>query len=130
MITNGGFADGTGWTVGASWAIGSGVVTYTCCGASNTCQKESAMTHVLEVSTNYRLTFDLTSSAPGIYLTIGSCDDNNCGVKEELVSGTNYTTGAITLDFTTPGTLTGTGLTIRAFGDANGTIDNISLKKR
>lgn len=56
LITNGGFADGTGWVTGTGWTIGSGSASYA--GASGVGTLTQTLT--ASVDTKYRLSMDVT----------------------------------------------------------------------
>ena len=130
MLVDGDFAQGddTYWILGSYWSVVSNALYYDNTGISSTTQIESDMNSIIEVDTDYKLTFDITSSAPGIWIRFDATDDG--GSNTTLIAGTNYTTGSYDLDFTSPGTIGGGAFTIYAWGDEVGSIDNIVLTER
>jgi len=124
MISNGTFDSGTGWGSSGGYSISGNVANYTCCTASNLAQNSTVMVDSLQTSTAYILEFDVSSNSPYIWMRFYAYRGAN---KEQLIAGTNYTSGHKTLSFTTPATLTGWGINLYTYGDASGTMDNIEL---
>jgi hypothetical protein len=87
--------------------------------------EDNGMT-ALEVSTTYKLTFDVTSA--------GSLELFFCSYSQGItyVEKTLYTAGSKSLEFTTPGTMAENGFRVVFYNDdgIGGTIDNISVKKK
>lgn len=114
LVTNGGFASATGWTVGAQWSIGSGVASKTATGSSLLQQSIAIVP-----GRAYTVTFTITATSvagDGMSVFLGQ------------------TSGAIR---TAPGTYTqtivpslGTNLDFVARGatEWQGSIDNVSVK--
>jgi len=128
LISNGAFADATGWTTnwspGITGGVASGAAEYTYLQ-----QSQDVMTAPgVEVSTTYKLEFDITGSLAIIIR------DTNSSVT--YITTTTYTstggeggTGHYILEFTTGGSVGDGGLRFFTFVNNTGTIDNISLKE-
>jgi len=129
MITNGVFADSTGWVINdAGNPIENGVFNFGGGYGVDLKQGENDIAIQITTSTNYRLKFTVgASSGDGPNITIK--DNYN---TETYVANTSYLDGEHTCDFTTPSTLSANcyGIKLYFLGDASCTIDNISLKKR
>lgn len=116
LVVNGGFADGTGWTVGAEWAIADAKASHTSAGTSLLQQSIAIV-----VGRSYTVTF-----------TILSTDSAGDGMSVFL----GQTSGTIR---SAPGTYTqtlvpglGTNLEFIArgiVGGWTGSIDNVSVKE-
>lgn len=66
-IANGTFGSSTGWTLGANWAVGSGVATYTS-GATNSISRD---TDIPLVAGYYLIKLDFTSlTSGGLFMTV------------------------------------------------------------
>lgn len=125
-ITNGGFADATGWGVAGSWSIGSGVASFADLANSTMFQADVTMVSGMAINTTYKLEFDVASA--------GSLDlifrDQSAAV--EYIAQALYGNGHHIIEFTTGGSIGTGGLGIRGLttSTASGTIDNISLKEK
>ena len=67
LVTNGGFADATGWTVPVGWAVGSGVAAGTATSSSLLCTQYTPVT-----GKTYLVTFDCTVTGGTLYVATGS----------------------------------------------------------
>lgn len=126
IISNGTFDDGSDWTAGGGWSIGSGVATFDDVTAGGLVQSDADMVSSIQTSTDYQLTFDITGGGgSGAYLLIRSANGN-----VQYISGfTYYAAGSYALDFTTPSDVSGGGIDFFAGTQASATydIDNITL---
>lgn len=129
MVSNGSFDSATGWATGAAWAIDGGNADYTCCGASTLSQYEVDMITPMSASTDYTLSFDISTTGSGTWFRVNAVYDSGTGT--EIIAVTAYTNGSYSLDFTTPGTITGGGISFYAgFEFESCSIDNIVLTTR
>jgi hypothetical protein len=126
MITDGDFPDATNWTEGANWSISSGVATYDDLGNSALSQVDGDMQSSIAISTDYRITFDITlSGGDAAYFGIYNSTQGTA-----YVAFAEYGAGSHVVDFTTPGSIGPGGIAILANTAGGGfTIDNISLKE-
>ena len=126
MLSNGALTSGTDWTVtGSGFSIVSNELVYTGSGYGNIEQVQGDMAVAIEVETDYRLTFNLTSSAPGITIRLRS---SNAAVSYNSSNSYTGTGGVVQILFTTPSDIGIGGLRISAVdGAAAATIDNLSL---
>ncbi len=87
IVSDGGFADGTGWTTGAGWSIAAGVLTGAAGEVSKTLQ--SGIT-VATVGTTYRVSLEITAvSAGGVRLEYGggfTTEFNTVGVHAQEIT--------------------------------------------
>jgi len=68
-VSNGEFADTTGWTAGAGWAIADGAATRTA--SASTPNLDQTVATPLIAGASYRVTFDMTRSAGSLTVSIG-----------------------------------------------------------
>lgn len=129
MITNGAFADGTGWTPAAVWTISSGVATYDDTGDGALSQVSGDMVSILEINTDYVLEFDI-SGATGGRATIGFQDTN--GAIAYVAYADYNGDGHYVVNFTTGADLGANGFSIvgKDASYSSWSIDNISLKRQ
>jgi hypothetical protein len=128
MLNNTTFADGTSWTMGNGNAVITGGVLNFARSNTYASQLEADMITPLAVSSDYRLTFTLSAPDGAVNLRIS---DPNLG--ETYSNFTAYTSGTITIDFSTPSTFnypSEKGIRISLQYTEACTIDNISLKER
>jgi hypothetical protein len=122
MISNGEFADTTDWNEqSAGFTIADGVLSYTGTAVAVCAQTAEHMVDSLQYSTDYTFTMYVVSSSPGLYFRLRTATNVN------LAGGANYTTGTVTLNFTTPASPAMRGIQLYVWGDADGTIDNVTL---
>ena len=124
MFLNSQFVDASLWEVAASFSITGGQLVYD--GTSDTyCSMEGTkLTSVMKASTSYTLTFPLVISSGNA--SIGIADYNESAV---YVAQTNYAAGTVTINFTTPSSISDTGITIQGYmaSDNPWSITEISL---
>ena len=118
QIANSGFATNTIWTLGADWAIGSGVATHTAGAADRVVQAEADFASgVLIDGVDYRMSADLTRTAGGVFLELfGSTN---------APSGVFNASGLVTATLTAP--TTANQARVLAQSTFVGTIDNVVL---
>lgn len=128
LLNNGTFDSGDYWFISNAASITGGVASITeNVSLSLLYQTGENMISDLEPSTDYTISFDIVSSAPGIWFRIL----NGNGVYT-FVEGGYYTTDHYDLDFTTASDLTVGGIRFLIYTDESnaGTIDNIVLVER
>jgi hypothetical protein len=126
LITNGTFDTDTDWTYDPSWAIGSGVATFTDGSSGDIYQTDAGMQGSIEADTYYRLTFDISAGAAVAGFSIEATSG------QTYVGATTYATDSYVIDFTTPSAIGDGGIYIDCSASSttgNYTIDNITLKK-
>jgi hypothetical protein len=125
MISNGAFDDGTDWTAGTGWSIGSGVASYDNTIAANLTQAAVDMVSNLTTTTLYRLTFNMVISSYHGHVQI-----KNAAGNVNFTSMGDINNGLVVIRFTTGADVAGGGFRIYADALVNPfTIDNVSLKK-
>lgn len=92
LVTNGTFADATGWTLGSGWAVGSGVLT----GASIAVGgAQASFAATIVAGRAYRVTYTITAiSANGVSLQVGGTNGTSrtsAGTYTEIITATNTT---------------------------------------
>lgn len=112
LVSNGSFADATGWTAGGGWSIGSGVATAASSGS---------LTRSIAVLPGrwYRVTYEITAYTTGIVTpslsggtTVMGAQATGVGLKSTLIQAV---TGNVNLGFV-------------ASGSPSLSIDNVSVK--
>lgn len=128
LITNGVFANATGWTMYTDVSVAAGVLVIPRAGTWFY-QDGTDMTGGvgLQVSTTYELEFDLVvDEADVVDFMIMAF-----GTSDQLVARATYSTGHITLQFTTPSVWTfpgnDHGLRFQIYYTMSSTIDNMTL---
>jgi hypothetical protein len=128
MISNGGFADATGWDVQTGWTISGNAAAFNDINSGARLDQDDAdMVSAIKVSTTYRLTFDIGIGAGGyarMYV-------KNASEDITYVATNNYPNGTNIIEFTTPSNITYKGISFipSSLSTASFTIDNISLKE-
>jgi hypothetical protein len=128
MLNNTTFSDVSSWTMGNGNATITGGVLNFARSTTYASQLQADMITPLSTSTNYRLTFTLSAPDGAVNLRIS---DPSLG--DTYSNFTAYTSGAITIDFSTPATLnypSERGIRISLQYTEACTIDNISLTER
>lgn len=114
LVVNGSFADGSAWTVGAQWVIGSGVATKNATG--NSLLQQSI---AVEVGHAYVVTFTITATTvagDGMSVFLGQ------------VSGTIRSAPGTYTETITPVLGTNVEFIARGANAWQGSIDNVSVK--
>lgn len=127
MISNGTFDDASDWTIitAGEWVISGGVAHFEDIGAGYLRQSSTDMISVLQPNTTYVLQFDITpdTTRGRAYMRI-----YGDGHDPLYVSEAYYYEGTNQVIFTTPPSLTYTGIEFYSLGGTDGfSIDNISL---
>ena len=123
-ISNGGFADATGWNVTGSWAIAGNVASFTTGTSGAVYQTDGDMVSSITTGETYKLEFDIASGGD---VSIRFASSNN-GIA--YIDYTTYGNGHHSVEF---GPLVDAGVAgfyVRSLsGTASYTIDNISVMK-
>jgi len=121
MVTDGTFDSGPDWGT-AGWVVSSGSISFD--GSStygSFWQATNYMIAPIATSTSYTLEFDIVSDGTELTVLCTSMD-------YYYIGSTNYTTGHITIPFTTGESIGDGGFRIKSNGDSTPcTIDNIEL---
>jgi hypothetical protein len=124
MITNGAFADGTGWTPAAVWTISGGVATFDDTNNGGLVQAAEDMVSNVVAGDAYTFECDITTASTNAYFAVF-----NAALTVGYIGYNTYSTGHITVNFTAPADVEGGGFQIYANdGGETFTITNISLK--
>lgn len=122
LITNGTFATDTDWTKGTDWAIASGTANFI--GGFGLLQQtiSQVLAASLSASTNYRLTFTVTTVSGG-----GSVVPSMSGGSGTLTGASRNSAGTYNFDFTTGASAQTTVNFEGSFATGALSIDNIVL---
>lgn len=122
LITNGTFATDTDWTKGADWAIASGTANFI--GGFGFLQQiiSQVLAAALSASTNYRLTFTVTTVSGG-----GSVIPRMSGGSGDISGASRSSAGTYNFDFTTGASAQTTVNFDGSFATGTLSIDNIVL---
>jgi hypothetical protein len=116
-ITNGSFTTDSDWVKGTGWTIGSGVATKSAGSSATLAQSISNYT----AGKTYLLTFDITGR------TAGGVGVNNSGVFAGVTYVSKSENGQYKAYYYC--TTTGTGFSLYADGNFDGSVDNVSAKE-
>jgi hypothetical protein len=126
MIANGTFDNSNFWDTTNEMTITGGVASYSGTDASASpsalFQIGPDMLQDMVSSTTYTLSFTVVTSGAGLFITI-----TNGNQTVTFIAGTNYNTGTHVLEINTPANLEVGGIRFNVWGNANGTIDNITM---
>lgn len=123
MISNGTFDNSDGWTLDAEWSIAVGVASYDDTDDGRLQQIASSMNAPIETSTDYTLTFDITSSGTA-RITFYT------GLFVVLVPQASYPPDSYELNFTSPSSIGNASFSVYGVSSLQAfAIDNIVLTK-
>lgn len=122
LITNGSFAADTNWTKGADWTIGSGTANFVGTSAFLGQTLSQVLAASLSASTNYRLTFTVTTVSGG-----GSVIPRMSGGSGDISGASRNSAGTYNFDFTTGASAQTTVNFGGSFATGALSIDNIVL---
>ena len=131
MVYNGTFDSADGWNTAGTMTITGGQLVWSSSSPYGICIQldiqGGGKMQELATSTAYNISFTVVSFSGGSGAYVGFTNSNN---TVTYVNNSSYATGNHTVGFTTPGTLSPTGLRICINNTAGGTaavIDNISI---
>jgi len=122
MITDGDFSSDTNWST-ATATITGGVAVMD--GGGDLLQTADEMQADMEASTTYRCSFDVVDGSID-FQNIRSAGGNARGCEDQTQT---FSVGSHYIEFTTPESLLGTGISFNVNYTTYGDIDNFSLKK-
>ena len=131
LVYNGTFDSDDGWNTAGTMTITGGQLVWSSSSPYGTCIQldiqGGGKMQELATSTAYNISFTVVSFSGGSGAYVGFTNSDN---TVTYVDDSSYATGNHTVGFTTPGTLSPTGLRIRINNTNGGTaavIDNISI---
>ena len=131
LVYNGTFDSADGWNTAGTMTITGGQLVWSSSSPYGTCIQldiqGGGKMQELATSTAYNISFTVVSFSGGSGAYVGFTNSDN---TVTYVDDSSYATGNHTVGFTTPGTLSPTGLRIRINNTNGGTaavIDNISI---
>jgi hypothetical protein len=129
QVTDSSFDNASAWVNATSrWTISGGQASYDNTSFGALSQRNTggeSLISPLTSNTTYLLNFTVISSpSPYIWLRL-----YNFGITALYLAGDNYAPGDYTLQFTTPDDIGGGGISLQAWGDEVGVIDDLSIKE-